>query len=482
MNGWNNLPIQRKIQCSWLLLLCLLTGLCGWTAWDAMHELAVQNLEKRGVEIANHVAAIGANYLLMDDIYAANELIDQTMDANADVRYVIFSDQNNKLVAHSFDGGVPKALRQLPVAPGGTSRVLSSKEGVIHDILVPVENGAIGYVRIGMSEANSKTYLTGRLQLLALILLLAGLTAAGAGHWLARVIVRPINQLAAVADEIAAGRSDSRSRIETGGEIGKLVRAFDAMTAKLLAQSRKNEQLLAEKEVLLQQLREKEEGRDRLISKLINAQEEERKRISRELHDETSQAVTSLKVTMGVLAGDSADPVQKETLLAARDIAADVLREIRDLAVELRPPLLDDLGLAAAVRKFVQRWQQRFALPVELNVPEPDLQLEGHRAVALYRVVQESLTNVVRHAGASKVWISLAPQEEGLRLLIRDDGIGVAAEQLEQARRENRLGIYGMRERVELLGGRFAVESKAGHGVQVEVWLPLGENGGMADE
>lgn len=480
MNALTQLTIQRKIQLAWLVVLCFLTGLFAWTAWDSIHELMVQNLQKRGREIANHVAAIGANYMLMEDIYAADELIDQTLEANADVRYIILTDSTHKIVAHSFDRGVPRALRRLTPDEGQGSRILRSDEGTIHEILVPVENGAVGYVRLGMTESNIKEYMGQRLRTLLGILLLAGLAAACLGNVLARIIVRPINKLAAVAGEISAGRSDVRSEIETGGEIGKLAKAFDKMTASLLAQSQRNGQLLQEKESLLQQLREKEEDRDRLITKLISAQEEERKRISRELHDETSQAVTSLKVTMGVLAGDSSDPTQKETLLMARDIAADVLREIRDLAVELRPPMLDDLGLAAAVRKYVQRWQQRFGLPVELELSETGVKLDANRSVALYRVVQESLTNIVRHAGATRVSISLLDWQDGILLSVKDNGIGVSEAHLAQARRENRLGIYGMRERVELLGGSFTLQGEAGKGLAVKVWLPIRqEEGGL---
>ena len=135
--------------------------------------------------------------------------------------------------------------------------------------------------------------------------------------------------------------------------------------------------------------------------------------------------------------------------------------------------MLDDLGLAAAVRKYVQRWQQRFGLPVELELSETGLQLDANRSVALYRVLQESLTNIVRHAGATRVIVSLTAWQDGIRLSVKDDGVGVSEAHLAQARRENRLGIYGMRERLELLGGSFTLQGEAGKGVEVKVWLPL---------
>ena len=223
---------------------------------------------------------------------------------------------------------------------------------------------------------------------------------------------------------------------------------------------------------MAQELKDKEQLRATLLNKVITAQEEERKRISRELHDETGQALTSLIVSMRVLANKASDERQRELLLSARDVAAGVLLDIRNMAVELRPTALDDLGLAAAVRKYVANFQERFGILIEFTVDSAINELDGDLSVTLYRIVQESLVNAARHSGATAMDISLSMSPGRVNLRISDNGQGMAEGELEKAARENRLGIYGMRERVELCGGEFRLESIVGTGTTILVSIP----------
>ena len=138
-------------------------------------------------------------------------------------------------------------------------------------------------------------------------------------------------------------------------KLENLARAFNEMADNLISSRTAVEKLLKE-------LQEKDALRDTLILKLLSAHEEERKRISRELHDETSQALTFLMVTMRILANEAKDAEQLELLNVSRETAASILREIRDLAVELRPPILDDMGVIPALRKYVRKFEEKFAL------------------------------------------------------------------------------------------------------------------------
>ena len=163
---------------------------------------------------------------------------------------------------------------------------------------------------------------------------------------------------------------------------------------------------------------------------------------------------------------------QKEALLVARDVAADILREVRDLAIELRPPLLDDLGLIAAIERYSKNFAERHGLAIELNVSGPPAPVDGQIAVALYRIVQESLSNVVKHSGATAVVISTAFRPDELRVTIADNGRGISDADLLRARQENRLGLYGMQERVELLQGRLSISKSALGGVELQIAIP----------
>ena len=354
---------------------------------------------------------------------------------------------------------MPKGLRNVNPIPLRTeSRIiaLDSDEGAIRDILVPIENGAIGYVRAGITEEPSKTLIGKTTKSLLAITVAFCSLAALLGVLLARFITAPVGHLVTAAQAIAAGNLDARAEVRTGDEIGRLAASFNEMA---------------------QELKEKDQLRATLLNKVISAQEEERKRISRELHDETGQALTSLIVSMRVLANKAADEKQRELLLSAREVAAGILLDIRNMAVELRPTALDDLGLAAAVRKYVANFQERFGIMIGFQVDSGINELAGDLSVTLYRIVQESLANAARHSGATVIEISLEMQPGQVLLRIADNGQGMPDGELERAARANRLGIYGMRERVELCGGEFLLESKVGAGTIILVTIPLKNKG-----
>lgn len=227
-----------------------------------------------------------------------------------------------------------------------------------------------------------------------------------------------------------------------------------------------------ERSGILAEVRRKKKMRDRLIGKLIRAQEDERKRISRELHDEIGQALTALMVSMRALADGATDERQRGILMGARDLAATTLNDIRILAVDLRPPVLDDLGLIPAIKKYIARFRQLHQVSVEFSHQGADGLISGYTAMALYRIIQESLTNVIRHSGGDLVTITIEIRDKHIFLNIVDNGVGFLAEIIYERRRENRLGVYGMMERVELLGGTFRIESQPGQGTNIKVIVP----------
>ena len=477
MNLFSKLTIYHRILSMALLIILLLSGALGVVVWNLLDDIVGQLLEKRGMEIASHVAQGSSNYVLTDDSYNLYELASQTMDGSEDVRYILVFDSNNRLLAHTFQGGIPKDLLAFDAATMTSpyrAATFASNEGAIHDVVVPIENGAVGFVRLGMTEEYTRNLIMRHIRdIIVAIFVVCGVAAAIASV-IARRITRPITELAQVAAAITKGNPAVRATASDRGEVGKLAAAFNDMASSLINANK-------DKEVLLEELRAKEQLRATLISKLITAQEDERKRISRELHDETSQALTSLMLTMRVLAEDATSDAQREALLTGRDVAANILRDVRQLAIELRPPVLDDLGLVPAINKYIEKFGERQGLSIELSTIGAGRQIDGQIAVALYRIIQEGLNNVVKHSGAKKVRISIADNREYISLTIADDGRGISGDDLLKAQRESRLGLYGMRERVELLQGRMDIETSPEGGAALIITIPHYDREGGKD-
>jgi len=479
MNLFSRMTVYHRILSMALLIIFLLSGALGIVVWNLLDDIVGQLLEKRGVEIAAHIAQVSSNYLLTDDYYNLFELASQTKAGSDDIRYIMVFDVNNRLRAHTFQGGVPKDLLVLDAAaksPPYRAATFASNEGPIHDVVVPVENGAVGFVRLGMTEEYTRNLIMNYIRdIIFAIIVVCGVAAAIASV-IARRITRPITELAQVAEAITEGNPAARATAADRSEVGRLATAFNDMASSLINANK-------EKEALLNELRAKEQLRAILISKLITAQEDERKRISRELHDETSQALTSLMLTMRALAEDATSDAQREALLTGRDVAAEILRDVRQLAIELRPPVLDDLGLVPAIRKYIEKFDGRQGLSIELTTTGTVRQIDGQIAVALYRIIQEGISNVVKHSGARKVRIGIADSPKNITLTIADDGRGMTADDLLKAQRENRLGLYGMRERVELLQGRLDIETSPEGGTALIITIPhYDREGGEASE
>jgi signal transduction histidine kinase len=229
-----------------------------------------------------------------------------------------------------------------------------------------------------------------------------------------------------------------------------------------------------ENAALYEELRHKESLRGQLLDKVITAQEEERKRISRELHDETGQALTSLMVGLKVLEGSDSLPEVQEKASHLRAVAAQTLDGVHRLALELRPSLLDDLGLVAAMQRYFKDWGEHFGLSVDFQVTGPDRRLSPQVETTVYRVVQEALTNVARHAEAQNVSVLLEYRGDSVVCIVEDDGQGFDVTRVLDANDMRRLGLYGMQERISLVGGKLSVESTAGVGTTVFVEIPWG--------
>ncbi len=212
-----------------------------------------------------------------------------------------------------------------------------------------------------------------------------------------------------------------------------------------------------------------------LSSRTLDAQEEERRRIARELHDETAQELTALLVRIRLATDGSREPTTRERLAELRAATARILDGVRRLARELRPTILDDLGLIEAVRAHAHDIATRTALRIAVRADASVDRLDPTRELVLYRVVQEALSNAVKHADARVIEVGFARQNGLLEAVIGDNGRGFdLASVVTPTPTGQGLGLLGMRERLALVGGTLEIDTRPGGGTTVRATVPLG--------
>jgi signal transduction histidine kinase len=322
---------------------------------------------------------------------------------------------------------------------------------------------------------------------------LAGqLGLAGAFAWgAARSVTRPVEVLTHEAERIAGGELASPIPDLGSDEVGRLGKALDRMRdslrgllehvaevhADLEHRVADRTQELAQANV---QLREREEARAQLLRKVISAQEDERKRIARELHDETSQSLAVL--AMGLEgAQDAIRSGRTPRLDEVKAVAVRTLEDVHRIILDLRPSVLDDLGLLSAIRWYGDRQLGTRGISVRCEFGEL-ARLPPEMETALFRVCQEAMSNVARHAKATACLVQVGVEDREIRIEIEDDGRGFDPADAERREDRRPWGLMGIRERAEILGGTARIDSAPGQGTRVLVRIPLPQQGGTKEE
>jgi len=316
---------------------------------------------------------------------------------------------------------------------------------------------------------------------------IGALLVASAAAWLhATSVVRPIRRLTGDAARMASGDLDSPIVVSRDDEIGELGYRFDEMRIKLKASLEESARWAEELERRVDERTREVEERNRelsalnrirrqLLAKTISAQEEERKRLARALHDDSAQTLTAVLMTLKT-AEDALPSASDGTLRAlgrSRSQVDVALREIREAIMDLRPSALDDLGLAAAVRWYADEHLRPLGIKVSLEISGDEQRATGAVATAVFRIVQEAVNNIARHSGARRATITLEFDPTAVLTVVEDDGPGFDPERFRQPHENGRgLGLLGMRERAELFGGDVEIASGEGQGTSVRVRIP----------
>jgi two-component system sensor histidine kinase UhpB len=280
-------------------------------------------------------------------------------------------------------------------------------------------------------------------------------------YFVLKFALRPLSSLTSTVDRVQDGLTSVRAPVALSQdpEFARLGEALNTMLDRLAVHT-------ATIEANREQLRA-------LSVKVITAQEEERRRIARELHDETSQSLASLLISLERIDNAIPDdfPGLKERLRSARSLTKRTLDELRSLIADLRPQLLDDLGLVPAIRWYATDRLEPEGIDVEVDIDPALPRLSPAVETALFRIAQEAISNIVKHADASQVSVRLSCDGE-LCLLIEDDGVGFSSD-YPAADGLQHMGLFGVVERAAALGGEASIESTAGQGTRLSVSVPL---------
>ena len=293
------------------------------------------------------------------------------------------------------------------------------------------------------------------------------------------------------AEAITPIETTHRTAREANVRLNQLIEMLNRHSVDLADSNRQLKQEIAQRKTVEESLRKSERHSSELLEQsqhlqeqlrhlsrqLLLAQEEERKKISRELHDEIAQTLTGINVRLATLKAEATVNTKglQQKITSAQRMVEKSVEIVHRFARELRPMVLDDLGVVPALHSFMKGFTKRTGLHVQFTTFTSGriAELDSDTRTVLYRIAQEALTNVARHAQASRIEVSLRKLPRGIGLTIKDNGKAFQVEQVLHAKVNKRLGLLGMRERVEMVGGHLRIESAPGHGTAIRAEIPF---------
>jgi signal transduction histidine kinase len=364
--------------------------------------------------------------------------------------------------------------RQFPNA-NVLKTVLTSREGATDDVdasgvptyytYAPMQNQLVSQETFAILEtpkeilfASADRALARNLGWLAGAAILAVILGWVGSNFL---IVRPVKALVHSSTQLAMGDLSTRTGLRHGrDELGRLTLAFDLMAQALEQRELERNRASHKLQVLSQ--------------RLVEVQESERRSIARELHDEIGQSLTVAELNLHAALENSSQDALTRRLQESIDAVGKVLEQVHDLSLNLRPSMLDDLGLESALRWYTNRQAALTGLQARFRADQLERRIDPIIETECFRVAQEALTNVVRHSRAREVAVELRRKDGQLHLSVKDDGVGFDVNKLrEKAVRGASLGLLSMEERASLAGGGLEYLSSPGHGTEVHAWFPI---------
>ena len=422
-------------------------------------------LQEESRFVAREIALQAKDYLLISDHFGLNRLLVTMTENRPDIRYAFVLSTQKEVLAHTFGRQFPPDLLDVHenlatgVLPTETTRKITTSEGPVWDTQQSIPFRENNVVRVGVKGDNLRRQLSAFIAAFVRNTLLIALLGGTLSLLITWLITKPMKELLTATQKIRRGIYDVTLPVGGHDEIGRLIEGFNTM-AEGLSQW---ERVRNEKEAL---------QRD-FLQKIMTGQEAERRRIARELHDQTGQALASCMVELKLLEQATKDDDYRKGIERLKRTLTQELDALHNLAMDLRPSVLDDLGLLPALEMYVQHFEKRHGCKVRLTVLGDFTQrIDPCLETCVYRIIQESLTNVAKHAEASEAEIFLTKKTHSVRGGIEDNGIGFQMQAVDLAQH---MGVYGMRERVQLLKGSFSIDSDKGVGTMITFEIPTQE-------
>jgi len=437
-------------------------------------------IEQNGLAMAGTMAGNLADSFLDGELVSVKSALENEIVSNNYVVYAYILNRDDGTVVDTFSHGFPEQLLRVDPPLGTDLSVVKPLDIAGHlvlDVGVPLVSGLNTIeLHIGLNESALLTPLSRISRIILAMTLLGSIIGGVAALLLGRLITGPLEQLTRQAILIGEGNLDRQIQLNTRDEVGNLARSFNMMTVQLKRTIETLRGRNQELSLLTLKLGEREEQLGKLWHKVVSAQEDERKRIARELHDETAQSLATIAV--GLKSVEEIIPIDQARgmlfLGQLRNMTGQVLKELHNIVYNLRPTILDDVGLIAALRWYAETRLGRGGVDVDVQVVGINRRFPMGLETTLFRVGQEAISNIFKHAQAHKVILFFELKERSLTMRIVDDGRGFDSEGIwSDVDERPHLGLLGMRERVGLCGGTIDFASGLGKGTVVTVKLEL---------
>ena len=485
----SSLPIFLKLAGMGFLITLFFGAAAFWQIEVGIARTHYQILGETALSVATSLASRLEPKVSSQDMGALDKEVSQTIATFPDVRYIVVQGTGKRILSHGFtfpkeappdlvkNGGDLCAACHATLSPKvistdllevpqklklstGEVHVYRRNKGMILEVTVPIGTGGAGSVRLGIGDRILGREVRTIYRSLLLSIALCLLAGPSLSFGLSYLLVRPLHNLLLATNRLRENDFSARAKIYSGDEIGQLAVVFNQMADGL--------------ETYRRTVHEKEAARQMLIGKIVQAQEDERKSVARELHDQLGQTLSH--VLLRIESSRRQCPSETEGCGLICDEVRGLIDEVRKLAWNVRPSILDDYGLEHALARYVEEVSRRVNFHLDCQcVALPGLPLlPGTVAMPLYRIAQEAITNIIRHAQATEASVILMRRRTEIILIVEDNGRGFDAEGL-GGRGAGSLGIMGMQERAMLAGGEFIVDSQPGKGTTLRVTIPLPE-------
>jgi signal transduction histidine kinase len=476
-----NYPISKKLT-AMNMLVSGIALLLACTAFFTYDLLSFRQARVRGLSIQAEI--IGSNCvaaILFNDPHSAENTL-AALHAAPNIMFAgVYNLKGEPFASYWRDqhGSMPSLL-EIPA--GRTDAYLYSKHDVALVKIITFQGKPLGtvYLRSDLSAVDDR--LKRYAIIVAIVLLTSLLAALLISRITQRAVSRPIVQLSDAA-RIISKEQDYSIRVDPGGkkdEVTTLIAAFNEMLEQIQlrdsALQRAHDELEARVKERTAELKRAEDSLRTLSTRLLQLQDEERRHIARELHDSTGQVLAALGMNLATIQTEASklSPTAEGAVGESIDLVQTTLKELRTISYLLHPPLLDETGLESALRWFVQGFAERSKIAVDLHIA-PDLgRVAREVETAIFRIVQESLTNIHRHSGSTSAVINLTRNSKSVKVEIRDEGKGFSTASQSDATRPSTIGIgiQGMQERARQLGGQLEIHSGSS-GTVITATLPF---------